>query len=137
MRATDGSGNVGHSEVTVTAVHGAKWSFGPPPANDLFSDARRLSAWRGSITGTTVFAASERGEPARRSVWFAWKAPAAGPMELTAGGARVSVYTGSSIRGLRSVAPAGRTARFEAQPGTTYRIAVLDGRSFKLAWRRG
>jgi hypothetical protein len=137
MRATDGSGNVGHSEVTVTAVRGAKWSFGPPPANDLFSDARRLSSWRGSITGTTVFAASERGEPARRSVWFAWKAPAAGPMELTAGGARVSVYTGSSIRGLRSVAPAARTAHFEAQPGTTYRIAVLDGRSFKLAWRRG
>jgi hypothetical protein len=138
MRATDGSGNVGRASVAVTAIRGgSSWTFGPPPANDLFAAARRLTAWQGLVNGTATFAAAERGEPLRRSVWYAWRAPATGRLSLTAAGARVSVFTGRSVRTLRRVAPAGRSVSFEATRGTTYRIAVDGRQAFKLAWRRG
>jgi len=138
VRATDGSGNVGRLTETLTALkRGPGWIFGTPPRNDLFSAARALTSWDGLILGSTAFAASERGEPVRRSVWYRWTAPASGPLDLSAGGAQVSVYTGGSIRKLRSVARAGTKVRFTAERGRTYRIAVLGGRTFMLAWRRG
>jgi hypothetical protein len=138
LRAYDAAGNVGRASTTVTAVReGAGWSFGPPPANDLFSSARRLATWRGRITGTAAFAAAERGEPLKKSVWYAWNAPAAGRLRLTAAGATVSVYTGGSVRRLRRVAVAGRSVTFDAKQGTTYRIAVDGGQAFQLAWQRG
>jgi hypothetical protein len=103
----------------------------------LFSSARRLAAWRGRVTGTAAFAAAERGEPLRNSVWYAWNAPAAGRLKLTAAGAQVSVYTGGSVRTLRRVAVAGRSVTFDAKQGTTYRIGIDGSQAFKLAWQRG
>ena len=137
VRATDGFGNVGRAATALTAVKGGtSWTFGSPPLNDLFSSARTLSSWTGIVLGSTTFAASERGEPVRRSVWYRWKAPASGALDVTAGGASVTVYVGGSIRGLRPVAPAGSKVRFTAQEGRTYRIAVLGGRAtFMLAWK--
>jgi hypothetical protein len=138
MRATDGSGNVGRASTTITAVRSATgWTFGPPPVNDLFSAPRRLASWRGLVTGTATYAAAERGEPLRKSVWYSWRAPASGKLKLTAAGANVSVFTGGSVRALRRVAPASRSVTFEAKRGTKYRIAVDGSQAFRLAWKRG
>jgi hypothetical protein len=138
LRAYDAAGNVGRSSVTVTAVRaGATWSFGAPPANDLFAAPRRLASWRGLVTGTAAFAAAERGEPLRKSVWYSWRAPATGKLKLTAAGARVAVFTGGSLRALRRVATEGPTVRFVASRGTTYRIAIDGSQAFRLAWARG
>jgi hypothetical protein len=138
LRAYDAAGNVGKASTTVTAVRdGSAWSFGPPPANDLFSSARRLAAWRGLVTGTAAFSAAERGEPLHKSVWYAWRAPAAGRLKLTAVSAQVSVYTGDSVRTLRAVAKLGRSVTFDAKRGTTYRIAVDGRQAFRLAWQPG
>jgi Bacterial Ig domain len=137
VRATDGFGNVGRATTALTAVKDPDWAFGPPPLNDLFSAARTLSSWTGAVLGSTAFAASERGEPLRRSVWYRWKAPTSGALDISAGGARVTVYVGGSIKGLRPIARAGNKVRFTAQRGRTYRIAVLGGGTFLLAWKRG
>jgi hypothetical protein len=138
LRAYDAVGNVGRSSVTVTAVRGgARWSFGAPPTNDLFAAPRRLASWRGLVTGTAAFAAAERGEPLRKSVWYSWRAPATGKLKLTAAGARVAVFTGGSVPALRRVAVAGTTVSFVASRGTTYRIAADGSRAFRLAWNRG
>jgi hypothetical protein len=143
LRASDAAGNVGRASVTVGAVRATRggaaspggWTFGPPPANDLFAAAQRVSSWHGHAAGSTAFASSERREPFRRSVWFTWRAPADGPLRLGAGSAHVSVYTGGSLSTLRRVALAGSS--LDARRGTTYRIAVDGGHgAFALAWRR-
>jgi hypothetical protein len=141
-RSYDAAGNVGRAAITVGAVKATRggasspggWTFGPPPANDLFAAAQRVSASHGHATGSTAFASSERGEPARRSVWFMWRAPADGLLRLGAGNAHVSVYTGTALPRLHRVAPAA--AAFPVRRGTMYRIAVDGGHgTFTLAWR--
>ena len=143
LRAYDGSGNVGRAELTVGAVRAnrgdastpARWLFGPPPLNDLFTAPAGIASWHGLVLGSTAFASSDRGEPLRRSVWFTWRAPADGPLKLSVGDAHISVYTGSSFATLQHVPTSGNA--FDAHRGTTYRIAVDGGRgAFALAWSR-
>ncbi len=143
LRAYDGSGNVGRAELTVGAVRAnrgdastpARWLFGPPPLNDLFTAPAGIASWHGLVLGSTAFASSDRGEPLRRSVWFTWRAPADGPLKLSVGDAHISVYTGSSFATLQHVLTSGNA--FDAHRGTTYRIAVDGGRgAFALAWSR-
>jgi hypothetical protein len=149
LRATDAGGNVGRASLTLTAVRAARdkasegsttggWSFGPPPGNDLFAASQRISTWQGRALGSTAFATSERREPARSSVWFTWRAPTDGTLDLAAGGTRVSIYTGGSVSALRPVAAGAARVSFTARRGTTYRIAVDGQRArFALAWRPG
>jgi Bacterial Ig domain/Cellulase (glycosyl hydrolase family 5) len=149
LRASDAAGNVGEASLTVSAVQSARgkasdtsaagpWTFGPPPANDLFAAAQRISTWHGRIKGSTAFATSEHGERARRSVWFTWRAPASGTLDLAASGTEVSVYTGGSIAGLHPVAAGSERVAFTAVRGTRYRIAVDgDHATFALSWRAG
>jgi hypothetical protein len=149
LRATDAGGNVGRASVTLAAVRTVRdkasegsttggWSFGPPPENDLFAAAQRISTWHGRARGSTAFATAEHREPVRSSVWFTWRAPTSGTLDLAAGGTRVSIYTGGSVSALRPVATGAARVSFTARRGTTYRIAVDGERAhFALAWRPG
>jgi hypothetical protein len=150
LRAADAGGNVSRASVTVAAVHAARgkasdrsatggWTFGPPPENDLFAAAKRISTWHGRILGSTSFATAERRERGRRSVWFAWRAPTDGRLTLEArAGTQLAVSTGGSVSALRPVAAGSSRVSFTARRGTMYRIAVDGIRTkFALAWRQG
>jgi hypothetical protein len=135
-----------------------KWGQLFPPANDSFTGAQRLSGARGSVSGTTLGATREPGEPlhgARRpygSVWYSWTAPITGGVGFnTCGGANfdsvLGVYTGAAVSRLARVTANDDACRlfsrvrFAARRGTTYRIAVdaegVLGESrgtFNLSW---
>ena len=114
-------------------------TFGPPPLNDLFAAAQKISSWNGFILGSTAFATSERRERARRSVWFSWQAPASGKLDLVAGnGTELSIYTGASVSALQPVATGAARVSFTAEQGKRYRIAIDGIRTkFALAWHPG
>ncbi len=114
------------------------------PANDFFGNPQQLVGASGAVSGTTVGAAKESGEPAHAgnaggaSVWYSWTAPANGTATISTGGSTfdtlLAAYTGSALGALAQVAAnddVGQTKgpseiTFGAVAGTTYRIAV-DG----------
>ena len=117
------------------------------PSNDDFANAAALSGLPVSTTGTNVDATSEPGEPghasgaAYNSVWWSWTAPSDGDVTVdTCGsdfGARLTVYTGSSVDALTPVGgddnaidncddDTERKWSFTAHSGQVYKIAV-DG----------
>src|SRR5579872_721187 len=118
----------------------------PPggPANDLFANAQVLSGGSGSVTGSTVGATREQGEPlivgnaGGASIWFSWTAPAAGSVSVDTVGSSfdtlLGVYTGSSVAGLSLVGANDdigggvyqSRVSFTAAVGVTYRF-VVDG----------
>jgi hypothetical protein len=114
-----------------------------PPPNDNFASASPLSGTSGTVTGTSLGATKEVGEPNHAgnaggaSVWYRWTAPSSGTVTLSTTGSGfdtlLAVYTGSSVGALSLVTanddtPPGTTssATFIALAGTEYRIA-LDG----------
>ncbi len=111
-------------------------SLSPPrPANDRFADRLALSGLPATSSGTTVGATADPGEPAHhsfvqanRSVWWRWTAPENGCVVVdisdTSFAPVLAVYTGSSLDSLVQLSSGQRSARFDAQAGTTYQIAV-------------
>ncbi len=116
----------------------------PPtaPANDNFANAVTLSSLA-AVTGTTVAATHESGEPnhassgAAASIWYSWTAPADGTLVLSTQGSGydtlLAAYTGSAVSGLTQRAANDNAGgglwsqvRFSVTTGTVYRIAV-DG----------
>jgi Calx-beta domain len=139
-----------------SALAGAAQAAGP--ANNSFQFAQFLPGPNNSVGGRNDNGATaEAGEPAHAgtpahaSLWYRWTAPATGKAIFRTIDANtgldtvLSVYTGSSLTGLTSVAEnddAPRTTQsqvvFKATKGTEYRVAV-DGfgsktGSFKLTW---
>lgn len=125
------------------------------PPNDDFANAEELSGDTGGVTGTTIGASSEDSEAdhlgiAWNSVWFEWTAPSNGWATFETCGSTfdtvLSVYTGSDLTGLSSVAGSddacGSASRvqFQVASGTAYRIALAgydgDTGDFTLAWNR-
>jgi hypothetical protein len=117
------------------------FSFSPPPippsppANDNFAQAAILSGSSLTITGTTVGATNEPGEPssgsdpAARTVWYSWTAAASGNAEVTAlandySDLNVGVYAGSSLWTLIPVMTGSGQVSFYALAGITYKIVV-------------
>ena len=116
------------------------------PANDNFVGAQGLSGSSASVSGTSVGATKEAGEPNHagnpggHSVWYVWTAPSSRTVTVDTVGSSfdtlLAVYTGSSVSALTSVASnddLSSTTRqsglaFTPVAGTTYRIAV-DGKS--------
>lgn len=133
---TNPFGSATSGNATLTVVVG--------PANDRFANRVVISGTAVAVSGTTVGAAKEPGEPNHagttggRSVWWTWTAPGAGLVTVDTAGSGfdtvLAVYTGSVISGLTFVASnddAGgglRTSRltFTATARTVYQIAV-DG----------
>ena len=106
----------------------------PPPANDNFAQATVLSGSSLTVTGTTVSATREPGEPlhsldpAARTVWYSWTAPASGTVGLSVTGDTnwplTAVYAGHSLWNLIPVAPTANAFAFYALAGTTYKLVV-------------
>jgi len=127
----------------------------PPPAHDAFAAAEELRGRSGRARGTTLGASAEPGERrhgrvgGRHSVWYTWRAPAAGPVRFSTAGSDfdtvLAVYVGARVDELRLIRAnddggPGLTSRaiFVASRGTVYRIAVdgyrSSGGGFVLAW---
>lgn len=114
------------------------------PPNDAFVHAATLAGSSGQAVDVNLLATKEPGEPNHAgnpggaSVWWNWTAPASGQVSLDTHGSGfdtlLAVYTGTTVGTLQGVAAndndgtAGKVSGllFEAQSGTTYRIAV-DG----------
>jgi uncharacterized delta-60 repeat protein len=115
------------------------------PVNDNFADAIELTGSFGSVTGTTVDATGEPGEPnhvgfsSGNSIWYVWTAPTDGVVSFHTFGSSfdtlLAVYAGTALNALQSIAgnddfdpniigPSG--VKFLARAGQTYYIAV-DG----------
>src|SRR5437667_4729521 len=115
-----------------------------PPANDSFANAQGLSGGSASVTGTTVNATKEAGEPNHagnaggHSVWYFWTAPGNTTVVVDTVGSSfdtlLAVYRGTSVNALTAVASNDNIASgnlqsrvtFTPVAGTTYRVAV-DG----------
>lgn len=134
VRATDAAGNVDPTPAART------WTM--PPPNDNFAAATTLTESSGTLTGASVMATTEPGEPRHagqggRSVWYRWTAPASGTATFNTFGSEfrtvLAIYTGSSVSSLTPVASnvnwrgtGWSRVAVKVNAGTTYRIAV-DG----------
>lgn len=118
---------------------------GPPaplPANDGFSDAKEISGMDGSVTGTTVGATKQSGEPnrqfheGRHSIWYRWQAPQTGMANFDTEGSQfntiLGIYQGTVLESLVELAwnddneTLRARAGFPVTEGQTYYIMV-DG----------
>ena len=120
-----------------------------PPRNDNLAAATVLTAApQGRVTGTTVGATRQNGEPVSNSnstVWFRWRAPSSGVVTFTGSSAippDVEAYTGPAIGHLRPVSDdndpqdAGPVSSFRVVTGTNYAIRVTSftGSTFSVKW---
>ncbi len=120
------------------------WTAPVKPANDNFSHATSLTGTSGTVSGSTLAATNETGEPqpedevSGHSLWYSYTPAAAGTFTVDTCGSDfdtvLSVYTGSSLTALTQKASnddalsSGCYAQSEitlaANAGTTYRIRV-------------
>ncbi len=141
------------------------WSLAAtPPANDGFAAAQLLSGASGSVTGTSLGATKEAGEPNHASnlggasVWYSWTAPASGKLTVSSAGSSfdtlLGIYQGTSVSTLTVRASnddennaggiyTSKVTDLAVTGGQVYRVAVdgfKDGAaaaaagSVKLAW---
>lgn len=113
---------------------------GAQPSNDFFTSRLWLAGLSNQVSGTTIGAGHETGEPNHvlagndASVWYGWTAPLAGAVTVRFVNANYdavfAVYRGSGVSALTSVATGTRyqTASFRATAGETLAL-VVDGRS--------
>ncbi len=150
----------GRFNVTFPTVR--RWLLNEPvavPDNDAFTAAQAISGELGSVSGSTVNASREGGEPdhgqggGRNSVWYRWMAPSTGTVTFETSGSdfdtTLGIYQGGAVNALVRVAgnddfELGQTASrvgFMALAGAVYQIAV-DGRdgaqgTVRLGWHPG
>lgn len=126
----------------------------PPPANDAFAARATLEGPDGSLAASNDFASREAGEPAHagdaggKSVWWRWRAPGRGRVNLTTAGSGfdtlLAVYTGGTLNGLSPIGASDDAGGPQAalavdvDAGVEYQIAV-DGKAgargaLALAW---
>jgi Metallo-peptidase family M12/Bacterial Ig domain len=113
----------------------------PPPDNDNFANAQRVTFDSGSVRGTTRAATHEEGDPVvgpkvfGHSIWFAWVPSSSGlaTIVLAQGSAaedkvpNFGVFRGASLPDLQRVANGGQANEwFKVVANTTYWIEV-DG----------
>ena len=112
---------------------------GAAPSNDDFADARPIRVGQ-TVTGTTVGATGERGEPihgpgTRQSVWYRLRSSRRVTVLLNscraAGDSVIAIYTGRRVAALNLIdfnddgcRNLGSRVSFTARPGRTYSIAV-------------
>jgi hypothetical protein len=121
-----------------------------PPPNDMFANAETIGGTRYLVSGSTLNASSESGEPmfykGERTVWYRWTAPSNLSMtfDVKAYGfddAVVTVFAGEQIEDLTLVALSTRVPRVtvSVQAGSEYKIQVSGktsqaAGSFDLMW---
>jgi hypothetical protein len=109
----------------------------PRPANDDFANRSLLLGSSVSVSGTTVSATHEAGEPNNgvpagqfgSTVWWSWTATASGTVNLACDQNSVSlaVYAGKSLADLVFLAGGQFQTAFSALAGVEYQIVVLTG----------
>jgi hypothetical protein len=123
-----------------------------PPSNDNFANATALAGASGAVSGTTVEATDEAGEPAGGSlgVWYSWTPSVSGATVFDTCGAAnydtmVDIFTGASFGSLSLVASGDdgcgvkqSVTPFRANAGTKYwiRVGGFGGQrgTFTLSW---
>ena len=141
VRVSNSFGTAMSNEALVEVI-----PFVAPPMNDDFASRTTLAGLSATITGSTVSATRQTGEPSHAgnlggaSVWWTWTAPETRRMVLSSLGSDfdtlLAVYTGNSVNALTPIAAnddaqsrsRGSLVEFDAQAGTVYQIAV-DGYS--------
>ena len=117
-----------------------------PPPNDNFADATAISTFPATLSGTTVEATAEVGEPnhshegggAGPSLWWRWTASESRHVTLSSSfnGFNIdvmAVYTGDMLATLHEVGSTvlysafGKTLSFWAEAGETYSIVIAKG----------
>lgn len=112
------------------------------PSNDNFANATRITGKSGAVSGSTVNATRESGEPlpsykpaATNTIWWVWTAPVSGKVsfstEETEFDTVMGVYTGSSVTGLTAISENDDSGgglkslcNFAVVSGVKYYIAV-------------
>ena len=122
-----------------------RWSQGPRPANDDFTQATVLEGTDGVVEGNSQGATLEIGEwfgSAAATTWYRWTAPSDGLWEFESEGLRrIFVFESDGISTLRLVSnyPSSFSS-FPAGGGKEYRIAVAEpsayasGGPYQLRW---
>jgi N-acetylneuraminic acid mutarotase len=137
------------SENDIMAIDLFGYSIGAPapvrPPNDNFVNGIVLQNNSGTLTGSSVSATREAGEPSHagftgdKSVWYSWLSPVNGQITIDTIGSNfdttLAVYTGAALNQLVNIASnddivngqdKASRVQFNVTAGTTYRIAV-DG----------
>lgn len=130
---------------------------GPPPANDAFATAEDISGLDGEVTGTTVDATEELGEPShqfhegQRSVWYRWVAAESGTVLVDTAGSEfnsiLGIYQGAAVNALSEITwndddteSLRAKVSFTAVSGQTYYFMVdgfgVEAGSLRLSWRK-
>ncbi|PSL58441.1 PKD domain-containing protein [Saccharothrix carnea] len=113
----------------------AGWPGTPPPANDAFARAERVTSLPHTADASLAAATEEPGEPesrcgkSTRSLWYAVTLPETTAVIVapTWGTPRFAVYTGSELKSLTEVTCAWNGGlTFSATGGTTYYLRVAD-----------
>src|SRR5262249_15323286 len=116
------------------------------PANDFFTNALTIAGFSGSVTGSTVGATLEMGEPIvidsrggvpipdGASVWFRWTAPASGTVFFNTFGSQfdtvLAAYDGTNLATVLQLAGNDdflflqSQISWPAQGGTEYRVKL-------------
>ena len=150
--------NAGAASVSVGLGAGSRSPSGVAdrPLNDDFLSAAPIGGQAGSVALDLLPATPEPGEPlftSRRgrpagSVWYAWTAPADGPVhfDIPPGtdrgdmrNDRIDIYRGDRIAALDHIASGQWGSTFFAEQGQTYRIRVSKdarGAALELRWSK-
>jgi hypothetical protein len=110
----------------------------PVPPNDAFANAATISGRSGTVTGTTVNASVEAGEPAVLdvpSVWWKYTPTASGQLTLSTEGSDfdtvLRTYTGSAVGALTPV-PGGFNDDSDEGLWSTVSIPVTAGQTYRI-----
>ena len=127
------------------------------PPNDDFAAATPIEGREGALALDLLLATPEPGEPLftssrgrpSGSVWFAWTAPADGPVHFDVPppalpgdlrSDRIHVFRGDRVAALQEIAAGQWGSTFFAEKGQTYRVRVSKearGAALELRWARG
>jgi len=134
----------------VSATNVLSYTILPPPPNDYFTNATKVTAAGGQFFSNNRFGTLEPNEPTHAAVagetaslWWSWTAGANTNAFVDTTGSSVNtvvaVYTGSSLTSLRTIAATNDVGNsqqgyvsFPATNGATYRIAVASANSNSL-----
>jgi hypothetical protein len=139
------SGTPRSGYITIAGIRFNVSQDGAAPTNDNFANAQLITGSSGTVTGSTIGATREAGEPAHArdaggaSIWFKWQAPESVPTTFSTFASSfdttLGIYTGSDVGSLTPVLSNDdqdypniltSSVSFSATAGKTYFIAV-DG----------
>ncbi len=122
--------------------------WGPPPGNDRFAFGPTLNGSSGSVSGSTVGATTESGEPAfdhdagpktsaAASVWYRWTAPQAGTAVFALTGQypqEIQAFANTAGTTLANLVPIATSRRISRPKGAAGGELQIESADFPLAF---